>query len=75
MFYFNSDNILTGFIKNLLKSEYIPTLPIWNTNKYLYKDKYYIYNNNIIKAIKDYNPNDWLLRDDNKVQNNKNERY
>ena len=35
MFYFNSDNILTGFIKNLLKSEYIPTLPIWNTNKYL----------------------------------------
>lgn len=73
MFYFNSDNILTGFIKNLLKSEYIPTLPIWNTNKYLYKDKYYIYNNNIIKAIKDYNPNDWLLRDNNKVQNNKNE--
>lgn len=73
MFYFNSDNILTGFIKNLLKSTYIPTLPIWNTNKYLYENKYYIYNDNIIKAIKNYNPNDWLLRDDNKVQNNKNE--
>ena len=70
MYKFNSDNIITGFIKDLLKSTYVPTLPIWNPDKYLYKDLFYIYNNNVIKAIKDYNPNDWLLRDNNKVQNN-----
>ncbi len=56
MFQFNSDNILTGFIKELLKDNYIPTLPIWNKNKKLIKNQYYIYNSNIIKATENYNP-------------------
>lgn len=56
MYKFNSNNIITGFIKDLLKSTYVPTLPIWNPDKYLYKDLFYIYNNNVIKAAKYYDP-------------------
>ena len=49
---FNSDNIVTKFIKNILNSTNIPIVNVWKPGKPLIKDLFYITDKYIIKAIK-----------------------
>ena len=49
---FNSDNIVTKFIKNILNSTNIPMVNVWKPGKPLIKDLFYITDKYIIQAIK-----------------------
>lgn len=53
---FNTNNMISKFIKDLLKDTYIPTVPIWNDNDPLVKDMIYVTKEYIVKAKKNYNP-------------------
>lgn len=47
----NSNNILSKYIKNLISTSYIVTAPIWKKGKPIDKDRVYITNDYIVKAI------------------------
>lgn len=47
MFKFNSDNIITGYIKQLLKNTLIPSIRILSKDKPIFSDVKYIYNNEL----------------------------
>lgn len=48
----NSNNILSKYIKNLISTSYIVTAPIWKKGKPIDKDRVYITNDYIVKALK-----------------------
>lgn len=47
---FNEDNIETKFIKSILASYYVPTVPFWHSGDSIIKDFTYITKNNILLA-------------------------
>lgn len=61
---FNSTNLVTKFVKDLLKTTYVPTVGVWKPGKYLIKDFIYITSGYIVKANKNYDPEN----DSNKVE-------
>jgi hypothetical protein len=53
MFNYNDNNIFSGYIKQLLSSFNLPTIRVVKQGIFLNKENYYIYNNKIIKVLKD----------------------
>lgn len=53
---YSKNTIITKFIKDMLKDTYIPVVDIWSDNDPLIKGLNYICENNIVKALKDYDP-------------------
>lgn len=55
---FNSDSLTTKFIKNIVSTIYLPTIPIWRKGKQLIKDNLYITRDYIVRAKANCSSND-----------------
>lgn len=49
MFKFNDNNLITGYIKQLLHTFNLPSYTVWKPGNYTFADKVYLYNNMLIK--------------------------
>lgn len=49
-----SNNIVTKFVKELLRTTNIPTVPVWRPGKSVIKDFIYITPTHIVRALKDF---------------------
>lgn len=50
MIKYNDNNIIVGYIKNLLHDFNLPSAKVYKDNMPCYKNKYYIYNNKLVKC-------------------------
>ena len=56
MYTFNNNNIITFYIKELLKDFNLPTIPVWKPGHKVYKDAFYIHQNVVARCL---NTGDW----------------
>ena len=70
MYKFNNTNIITKFIKQLLKDTYIPNVLVWKPGMVIYQNWTYVTKNNIIKAKVNWKPNEYDLGPQSEYDNN-----